>query len=83
MPRFEYRVCQIQSSHVTFVNGRWQGSMPVVEDTDPDVAMASCPEIWDYLHVAGRQGWELIAASEGDPVGQRLQTVYLKRRLEP
>jgi hypothetical protein len=27
--RFDYRICRVQSSRVTFVNGEWQGTRPM------------------------------------------------------
>ena len=28
MDKFEYRVCQVQQSRVTFANGQWAGRLP-------------------------------------------------------
>ncbi|GAC1446812.1 MAG: hypothetical protein NVSMB56_09060 [Pyrinomonadaceae bacterium] len=58
---YEYLVCQIQTSRVTFVNGVWQRKIDY-RNTDPDAARDSCPYIWDYLQDAGLDGWELVAA---------------------
>ena len=53
--RFEHRVCQAQTSRITYVNGQWQGS---VEPTRAGAseALASCPFEWDYLATAGEDG---------------------------
>src|SRR5262245_29809494 len=57
---FEYRVCFVQDSRVTFVNGVWQGRKAMVL-ADPQASMDSCPEKWAYLATAGADGWELVA----------------------
>ncbi len=59
---FKYRVCQVQSARVTFVNGHWQGLQVPVE-SGPAGLLNSCPMVWEYLESAGRDGWELVAAS--------------------
>jgi len=63
---YEYRVCQVQMSKVTFVNGQWQGSISLEEvkhgGTSMDHALASCPLEWDYLQKAGAHGWHLAGA---------------------
>jgi hypothetical protein len=80
---FEYLVCQTQWGYVTFVNGEWQGSIDY-RSTDPDVAYKSCPQVWEYLNRAGRDGWELVSAvtlvsthSEGS--SQATNQLFLKR----
>lgn len=55
----EYRVCQVQQSRVTYVNGTWQGKLPPGGDK-VEAALASCMQTWDYLHGAGEDGWELV-----------------------
>jgi hypothetical protein len=60
---FKYRVCQMQMSRVTFVNGHWQG-LQVPEETDTAQLYNSCPMVWEYLESAGRDGWELVATAE-------------------
>ncbi|MFL6228695.1 MAG: hypothetical protein ACJ741_07940, partial [Pyrinomonadaceae bacterium] len=60
--RFEYRVCNVQQGHVTFVDGVWQGSVPLAQvagETDP---FKYCLDVWDYLRLAGEDGWEMITA---------------------
>ena len=59
---FKYRVCQVQRSRVTFVNGHWQG-LQVPEEVHPAQLYNSCPMVWDYLESAGRDGWELAAVA--------------------
>ncbi|HEX8493511.1 MAG TPA: hypothetical protein VF658_11755 [Pyrinomonadaceae bacterium] len=58
---FRYRVCQTQRSRVTFVNGRWLGLQ--IDNADAETLYNSCPLVWEYLEAAGREGWELVAAS--------------------
>ncbi|MCA1592411.1 MAG: hypothetical protein LC754_07125 [Acidobacteria bacterium] len=55
--RYAYLVCQMQNSRIVFVNGQWQGTLPMADTSE---AMASCPLVWDYLRGAGDDGWELI-----------------------
>jgi hypothetical protein len=48
---------------------------------DTSAALESCPNVWEYLQVAGRDGWELVAtithpAERPDAVQDML---YLKR----
>ena len=52
MQSYEYQVCSVQYGRVTFVNGRWRGSIPMGEDTN--ASLESCPNVWDYLQEAGR-----------------------------
>ncbi|HMF57194.1 MAG TPA: hypothetical protein VK619_12705 [Pyrinomonadaceae bacterium] len=59
---FEYIVCLMQSSRITFVNGEWQGTLPF-NSTDSQAALDSCPWVWDYLASAGASGWEMVAAT--------------------
>ena len=59
---YKYRVCQMQTARVTFVNGHWQGLQVPVE-SNPAELYNSCPMVWEYLESAGRDGWELVAAS--------------------
>jgi hypothetical protein len=79
MQRFEYQVCSVQYGRVTFVNGAWQGSAPI--GTDTNASLESCPQLWDFLHAAGQDGWELVGTtthqlSQTDTVQD---TLYLKR----
>src|SRR5947209_7232903 len=60
---FDYRVCQVQQSHVTFVNGEWQGRVPLSEAAGASDPFASCPKVWDYLQRVGPDGWEIVAAA--------------------
>lgn len=80
MQTFEYQVCQVQQSRVTFVNGRWAGAVPQ-DQCDVQAAFASCPTVWDYMNQAGAEGWELVAVtSRPEPQGQALDVVYLQRQ---
>src|SRR4051812_30764225 len=57
-PSFEYRVCLVQDARVTFVNGSWQGAMPMDLKNQKE-SLDSCPLEWEYLVKAGVDGWEL------------------------
>jgi hypothetical protein len=81
MDRFEYHVCQAQQSRVTFVNGRWAGSVPNTGD-DPQKAFSSCPEVWAFLNQSGSEGWNLVAVtSRIQEEGQVVDVLYLRRQL--
>lgn len=76
---YEYQVCSVQYGRVTFVNGAWHGSEPFGGDTNK--VLESCPNVWDFLREAGRDGWELVsvvthAQERQDAV---LDMMYLKR----
>ena len=80
---FEYRVCQVQYGKVTFVNGEWQGSLPL-SSGDSQAALDSCPQVWEYLAQAGRASWELVTAtntaiSHDESVSQLTSDLFLKR----
>jgi hypothetical protein len=79
MQSFDYLVCSVQYGRVTFVNGEWQGTAPISEDTS--ASLGSCPQSWEYLRAAGLDGWELVGTtthqqSQPDAVQD---TLYLKR----
>ncbi len=83
---FEYLVCQMQFGKVTFVNGEWQGSIPL-SSGDSQAQLNSCPEVWDYLARMGRSGWELVTATNnnithGETVSQLTVELFMKRQLE-
>jgi hypothetical protein len=79
-PTFEYRVCLVQQSRVTFVDGAWAGQVPQ-DQANVQVAFNSCPVVWDYLDQAGAQGWELVAANSRTESGsQPIEILYLKRQ---
>lgn len=83
---FKYRVCQMQMSRVTFVNGHWQG-LQVAEETDPAQLYNSCPMVWEYLDSAGRDGWELVvSAKQTDSYTEAAANVasllFLKKEVE-
>jgi hypothetical protein len=76
---YEYQVCSAQYGRVTFVNGEWHGRLTIGEDTS--AALESCPNVWDYLREAGREGWELVAViTHPQPQAEAVQDMlYLKR----
>lgn len=81
---FEYLVCQTQYSRVAFANGAWQGSVPL-ESGDSQAALDSCPMIWEYLAGAGRDGWELVTATNSaitntESTSQLACQLFLKRQ---
>ena len=80
---YEYLVCQAQWGYVTFVNGEWQGSIDY-RSGDPDAAYKSCPQVWEYLNRAGREGWEMVGAvtlvnTHGEGSSQATNQLFLKR----
>lgn len=79
MPAFEYQVCQVQLSRVTFANGRWLGTVPQ-DHEDIQHAFNSCPTVWEYLDQAGAMGWELVTVTtRTEAQGQVMDVLYLKR----
>ncbi|HUU04207.1 MAG TPA: hypothetical protein VM425_22415 [Myxococcota bacterium] len=82
MARFEYQVCQVQGAAVTFVNGAWQGDMPMVQLKEPEEIADHCPRVWEYLNLAGDKGWELVAVTTEVFEHGRLEILYLKRPTE-
>jgi hypothetical protein len=84
MGKFEYRVCQVQNTRVTFVNGCLLRADPFIVPQDQTL-----PTVWDYLQQAGSEGWELVAALDSPhdessmEVGMggvgHYQVLYLKR----
>ena len=79
MQNYEYQVCSVQYGRVTFVNGRWRGSIPMGEDTN--ASLESCPNVWEYLQEAGRAGWELVSVitHPQERPDAALDMLYLKR----
>jgi hypothetical protein len=80
---YKYRVCQMQMSRVTFVNGLWQG-LQVHEGMDQAQLYNSCPMVWEYLESVGRDGWELVATAQqaltyGTEVGNTTSLLFLKK----
>lgn len=61
MQNYEYQVCSAQYGRVTFVNGAWRGRLQMGSTEDTNALLESCPNVWDYLQEAGRDGWELVA----------------------
>jgi hypothetical protein len=65
--RFELQVCQIQHGRVAHVNGAWQGKMAIDPDNSEEV-LNSCPAEWEYLGLAGMDGWDLVGVvGKGGP----------------
>jgi hypothetical protein len=79
MQGFDYQVCSVQYGRVTFVNGAWQGAAPMSADTS--ASLESCPNVWEYLRDAGRDGWELVSVvTHPQPQAEAVQDMlYLKR----
>jgi hypothetical protein len=79
---YDYRVCQVQQQYVTFVNGEWQGRVPLAEAAGATDPFASCPKTWDYLQRVGPDGWEVVAALTHELNGStQYDVLYLKREL--
>ncbi len=78
--RYEYRVCQLQQAKVTFVNGEWAGNKPL-DPARVEESLAACSSTWDYLHDAGREGWELVATNVAAQTPPR-ELLYLKRQMD-
>jgi hypothetical protein len=81
--QYEYLVCLVQTGRVTFVNGDWQGTIQF-NTTDTQAALDSCPQVWDYLNLAGSEGWELIGAvnigiTHGKDMSSISSNLFLKR----
>jgi hypothetical protein len=76
--RFEYRVCNVQQSRVTFVGGEWTGTVPP-SDEDSAAALESCPHVWAYLDGAGYDGWELVGAVGHQTEHGSYELLYLRR----
>ena len=79
MQSFDYQVCSVQYGRVTFVNGAWNGRAPMSGDTN--ASLESCPNVWDFMQEAGRDGWELVAVvthPQAQPEAVQ-DTLYLKR----
>jgi hypothetical protein len=87
--QFEYRVCQVQNTRVTFVNG----SPPEANPSDlpqQERLLQVNPTVWEYLQQAGAEGWELVAALDSAHDDSSLevgmggvghyQVLYLKRQ---
>ncbi|HEX8890220.1 MAG TPA: hypothetical protein VF779_13770 [Pyrinomonadaceae bacterium] len=83
---YKYRVCQMQMSRVTFVNGLWQG-LQVHEGMDQSQLYNSCPMVWEYLDSAGRDGWVLTGAAQqavtyGSELANTTSLLFLKKTLD-
>lgn len=78
--QFDYRVCQIQQSRITFVNGEWAGTVPL-SPYDSETAFQSCPQMWDYLQDVGEEGWELVSSLNPSFGESQFQLLFLKRQI--
>jgi hypothetical protein len=86
--QFEYRVCQVQNTRVTFVNGSPPEAKPS-DTSQREQLLTVGPTVWEYLQQAGTEGWELVAALDSAhdesslDVGMggvgHYQVLYLKR----
>lgn len=76
--RFEFRVCQVQSARVTFVNGEWQGGRPLAADR-VDESLQTCSMEWDFLRSAGDDGWDLVSVAQGIGGDANARILYLHR----
>jgi hypothetical protein len=84
--QYEYLVCLIQSGRVTFANGQWQGTIPF-NTINTQQSLDSCPQVWDYLNLAGSEGWELIGAvnigiTHNQEMSPLASNLFLKRQKE-
>lgn len=78
--RFAYQVCAMQNNRITFVNGVWQGEIGP-DGVQPNVALDSCPTVWDFLNSSGEEGWELTAVLDQPAEEIHIQTLFLQRYL--
>jgi len=76
--RFEFRVCQVQRSRVSYVNGEWHGNRPMLPDR-VDESLQTCSLEWDYLRSAGDEGWDLAAVATGIGGDPNARILYLTR----
>lgn len=79
MKKFESQTLQIQQTRVTWINGQWAGAIAL--GTDADRAFQSCPQLWDYLANAGRQGWSVAATAVLPNNGSEFVMMWLQREL--
>lgn len=79
---YEYCVCLVQGSRVTFANGSWQGQEPMEPD-DAERSLDSCPVKWEYLATAGAEGWELVAVVPLTHLRDELAQEWFLRRAKP
>ncbi|MCF7975593.1 MAG: hypothetical protein K9N55_17385 [Phycisphaerae bacterium] len=83
--QFEYRVCTVQFSRVTFVNAVWMGKVQIADGNADVIVVNSCPMMYEYLQDAGNDGWELVAClSQRSGVNSNMsddttQTLFLKK----
>lgn len=76
--QIEFRVCQVQFSRVSYVNGEWQGNRPLAADR-VDESLQSCSFEWDYLRSAGDDGWNLVGIAQGIGTDTNARILYLSR----
>lgn len=77
--RFEYQVCNVQQGCVTFLNGVWQGSIPLSEAAGMADPYKFCQQVYDFLRLAGDDGWELVATTTHQTKDASYDLLYLKR----
>ncbi len=64
---------------MTFVDGSWQGAIPM-DLKKQNESLESCPLEWEYLVKAGEDGWELAAVVPFTHLqDQPVRELYLKR----
>lgn len=80
--KFEYKVCQTQYDRITFVDGKWQGSLGP-QGVEINLALESCPWLWDHLKELGIGGWELTSAVVRQVDKEYIQILYFKREMVP
>jgi hypothetical protein len=75
---YEYLVCNVQLTRVTWVNGAWQGQMPPTPSNQNE-ALLTCPHVWDYLADKGTQGWQLVSTAIHNLDNGVMEVLYLQR----
>ena len=75
---FDFRVCQVQRSRVSYVNGEWQGNRPLAPER-VDESLQSCSFEWDYQRAAGDDGWSLVSVAAGIGGDANARILYLTR----
>ena len=65
---------------MTYVNGLWQGAVEPAR-AGASEALASCPFEWDYLAIAGEEGWEIVAAVSSSAGAENARVLYLRREM--
>jgi len=76
--RFECRVCQVQESRVTCVDGNWQSHVAPTQGSVRE-ALSSFLLEWEYLDTAGEGGCTLVGAAGGVGGDSNAHVVHLRR----